>query len=150
DTYFLSSYFYRAERFKAPESLERIDNGRWTLLVQFQNNFSLLSDRSLTANLNFTYVSPVSMGNSRQEGYKEWELSLKKNLWDKKVNVSLAVSDIFNQFQLHNTRRYDNQFNISFYRPDSRILTLGLRYNFGNMGIKDNYKSKGTDEDDRL
>ena len=150
DTYLLSSYFYAAERFKVPESLEMIDHGRWTLFLQFQNNFSLLSDRSLTANINFTYVSPIIVGNSRQEEYKLWDLSLKKNIWGKKATVSLAVSDIFNQFRLHNTRNYDDQYNISFYRPDSRMLTLGFRYNFGNMGIKNNYKSKGTDEDDRL
>src|SRR5690606_7043328 len=150
DTYLLSSYFYAAERFKVPESLERIDHGRWTFFLQFQNNFSLLSDRSLTANINFSYVSPIIVGNSRQEEYKLWDLSLKKNMWDKKVTVSLTVSDIFNQFQLHNMRKYGDQYNISIYRPDSRMLTLGFRYNFGNMGIKNNSKSKGTDEDDRL
>jgi len=149
-TYFLASYFYAAERFKVQESMERIDNGMWTFFMQFQNNFSLLSDRSLTANINFSYVSPIIVANSRQEEYKLWDLSLKKSMWGKKVSVSLAVSDIFNQFQLHNSRKYDNQNNISFYRPDSRMLTLGFRYNIGNMGIKNNYKSKGTDEDDRL
>jgi hypothetical protein len=150
DTYLLSSYFYAAERFKVPGSTESIDNGMWTFFMQFQNNFSLLSDKSLTANLSFSYVSPIITANSKQEGYRFWDLSLKKNMLGKKLIVSLAVSDIFNQFQLHNTRRYDNQYNISFYKPDSRVLTFGLRYNFGNMGIKDNYKSKRTDEDDRL
>lgn len=150
DTYLLTSYFYAAERFAIPENKEVIDSGRWTFFTQFQNNFTLLRDRSLTASLNFTYVSPIVVGNSRQEEYKEWELSLKKNLWGKKVAISLNLSDIFDQFELLNTRRYNDQYNISLYKPDSRLLTLGLRYNFGNMGIKDNQKSKGTDEDNRL
>ena len=151
NTYFLSSYFYRAERFMLRESGGEIrDNGRWTFLMQFNNDISLLRDRSLTANINFTYVSPIAMGNSKQEEYKQWGLSVKKDLWGKKVDISLSVSDIFNQFQLHNARRYDDQYNTSLYDPDSRRLTLGLRYNFGNMGLKSNYKSKGTDEEDRL
>lgn len=150
DTYFLSSYFYAAERFNDRDSMTKIDNGLWTLLLQFKNNFTFLADRSLTANLNFTYVSPIAVGNSRQEEYKDWEIAIKKNIWGNKANISITLSDPFNQFKLHNTRNYGSQYNISFYRPDSRTLSLGFRYNFGNMKIKDNYKYKDTEERDRL
>nr|WP_285903384.1 outer membrane beta-barrel family protein [Arenibacter sp. H213] len=150
DTYFLSSYFYAADRFNDRDTRSKIDNGMWTLLLQFQNNFTFLEDRSLTANLNFTYVSPIVVGNSKQEEYKEWEVAIKKNIWGKKANVSLTVSDLFNQFKLYNTRNYGDQYNISLYRPDSRTLTLGFRYNFGNMKINSNYKDKDTEERDRL
>ncbi|WP_150452704.1 outer membrane beta-barrel protein, partial [Arenibacter lacus] len=113
-------------------------------------NFTFLEDSSLSANLNYTYVSPVVIGNSRQEAYNIWELAVKKNLWDKKATLSLSINDLFNQLELHNTRNYGNQHNISYYRPDSRTITVGFRYNFGNMGIKNNYKYKGTAERDRL
>ncbi|WP_140157698.1 outer membrane beta-barrel family protein [Arenibacter amylolyticus] len=150
DTYFLSSYFYASERFMDRDATTSIDNNMWTLLVQFKNNFTFLEDSSLSANLNYTYVSPVVIGNSRQEAYNIWELAVKKNLWDKKATLSLSINDLFNQLELHNTRNYGNQHNISYYRPDSRTITVGFRYNFGNMGIKNNYKYKGTAERDRL
>lgn len=150
DTYFLSSYFYGAERFTDIQSQNKIDQGLWTLLLQFSNNLTFLEDRSLTANIDFSYVSPVITGNSRQEFYNEWGITLKKNVWGKKGTVTMGVTDIFRQFKLRNTRKYDNQFNISIYKPDARIFSLGFRYNFGNMKIRDNYKSKDTDERDRL
>ncbi|MCK0144042.1 outer membrane beta-barrel protein [Arenibacter sp. F26102] len=150
DTYFLSSYYYGTERFTDILSLQSLDQGLWTLLLQFNNNFTLLEDRSLTASLNYSYVSPIVIGNSRQEYYNEWGISLKKNIWGKKGTITMGLTDIFKQFKLKNTRKYGNQDNISIYRPNGRIFSLGFRYNFGNMKIRDNYKSKDTDERDRL
>ncbi|MCK0189712.1 outer membrane beta-barrel family protein [Arenibacter sp. F20364] len=150
DTYFLSSYYYGTERFTDILSQQTLDQGLWTLLLQFNNNFTMLEDKSLTASLNYTYVSPIVLGNSRQEYYNEWGISIKKNIWGKKASVTMGLTDIFKQFKLKNTRKYGNQDNISIYRPNGRIFSVGFRYNFGNMKIRDNYKSKDTDERDRL
>ena len=150
DTYFLSSYYYGTERFTDILSQQSLDQGLWTLLLQFNNNFTMLEDRSLTASLNYTYVSPIVIGNSRQEYYNEWAISLKKNIWGKKGTITMGLTDIFKQFKLKNTRKYGNQDNISIYRPNGRIFSLGFRYNFGNMKIRDNSKPKETDERDRL
>ncbi|CAN0479304.1 unnamed protein product, partial [Scytosiphon promiscuus] len=150
DTYFLSSYYYGAERFTDILSQQSLDQGQWTLLVQLNNNFTLLEDRSLTASLNYSYVSPIVIGNSRQEYYNEWGISVKKNIWGKKGTITMGLSDILKQFKLTNTRKYGNQDNTSIYKPDGRVFSLGFRYNFGNMKIRDNYKSKDTDERDRL
>ena len=150
DTYFLSSYYYGAERFTDILSQQSLDQGQWTLLIQLNNNFTLLEDRSLTASLNYSYVSPIVIGNSRQEYYNEWGISLKKNIWGKKGTITMGLTDVLKQFKLTNTRKYGNQDNTSIYKPDGRVFSLGFRYNFGNMKIRDNYKSKDTDERDRL
>lgn len=150
DIYFLSSYYYGAERFTDILSQQTLDQGQWTLLIQLNNNFTFLEDRSLTASLNYSYVSPIIIGNSKQEYYNEWGISLKKNIWGKKASITMGLSDILKQFKLTNTRKYGNQDNISIYKPDGRVFSLGFRYNFGNMKIRDNYKSKDTDERDRL
>lgn len=150
DTYLLTSYFHASERFTDRDTQMKMENSLWTLLLQFNNNFTFLEDRSLTANLSFTYVSPIIDGNSKQEAYKLWEFALKKNIWGKKANISLTLNDVFNELKLRTTRNYGDQYNMSFYRPDSRTITLGFRYNFGNMRIEDNYKYKDTDERDRL
>ncbi|MEZ4968425.1 MAG: outer membrane beta-barrel family protein [Flavobacteriaceae bacterium] len=150
DIYFLSSYYYGAERFTDILSQQTLDQGQWTLLMQLNNNFTFLEDRSLTASLNYSYVSPIVIGNSKQEYYNEWGISLRKNIWDKKASITMGLSDILKQFKLTNTRKYGNQDNVSIYKPDGRVFSLGFRYNFGNIKIKDNYKSKDTDERDRL
>ncbi|SHJ75089.1 Outer membrane receptor proteins, mostly Fe transport [Arenibacter nanhaiticus] len=150
DTYFLASYFYSAERFVDLDSQQKIDQGLWTLLVKWNNNFSLLKDKSLSGNINFMYVSPIIRGNSRQEKYNEWEISLKKTVFGKRGILSMGLTDVFKQFNLRNTRKYGNQYNTSVYRPDGRIFSLGFRYKFGNLGIKDNYRSKNVEERNRL
>ncbi|NKI27944.1 TonB-dependent receptor [Arenibacter sp. 6A1] len=150
DTYFLASYFYSAERFVDLDSQQKIDQGLWTLLVKWNNNFSLLKDRSLSGNINFMYVSPIIRGNSRQERYNEWEISLKKTVFGKRGVISMGLTDVFKQFTLRNTRKYGNHYNTSVYRPDGRIFSLGFRYKFGNLGIKDNYRSKNVEERNRL
>ena len=65
-------------------------------------------------------------------------------------DIDIPEVDILKQFKLTNTRKYGNQDNTSIYKPDGRVFSLGFRYNFGNMRIRDNYKSKDTDERDRL
>jgi len=150
DTYFLSSYYYGAERFTDIQTQQSLDQGQWTLLIQLNNNFTLLEDRSLTASLNYSYVSPIVIGNSRQEYYNEWGISLKKNIWKKKGTITMGLTDVLKQFKLKNTRKYGNQDNTSIYKPDGRVFSLGFRYNFGNVKIRDNHKSKDTDERNRL
>jgi len=60
------------------------------------------------------------------------------------------LTDIFKQFKLRNTRKFGNQDNISIYRPNGRIFSIGFRYNFGNMKIHTNYKSQDNEERGRL
>ncbi|MGB5818779.1 MAG: outer membrane beta-barrel family protein [Saonia sp.] len=150
DIYVLSSYFYGAERFIDVGSGQRIDNGLWTLLLKINNNFAFLKDKSLSAGLNFTYVSPVIRGNSEQESYNELEISLRKTIWNKKGTISMGLSDAFKQFRLFNTRRFLDQDNTSLYRPEGRLFTLGFRYKFGNLRIRDNKKKKNVEERRRL
>jgi len=150
DTYFLSSYYFGTERFSDILTGQTLDQGLWTLLLQFNNNFTMLEDKSLTASLNYTYVSPVIIGNSKQEYYNEWGISLRKNIWNKKGTLTMGLTDIFKQFKLRNTRKFGNQDNISIYRPNGRIFSIGFRYNFGNMKIHTNYKSQDNEERGRL
>lgn len=150
DLYVLSSYFYGAERFVDIGSGQKIDNGLWTLLLKVNNSFSFLKDRSLSAGLNFSYVSSIIRGNSKQDSYRELGLSLRKTIWKRKGTISMGLSDVFRQFRIFSARRFLDQNNTSLYRPERRLFNLGFRYKFGDLKIRDNRKSKNTEERRRL
>lgn len=148
--YFLASTAYIESNFTDLESGQLVQNGLWNSYIRANSGFSFLNDKSLKADVSLLYSSPVIQGNSRQEDYSKLGITLRKTLWDSKGSISLGVDDILNESNLFNTRKYLNQNNTSYYRPESRLLVLGFRYKFGNTRIRTNKKSKKVDERNRI
>jgi len=144
------SIYDRTYRFMDSQTQNLISNGRLTWLLRFNNSFTFLQDKSLFADLGFFYHARNPVANTIQTNRSELTLTLRKSLWDKKASVSLGVVDIFNQGPVISARKYSDQDNFSDYRFESRLLTFGFRYRFGNTGIKDNKKSKNQAERRRL
>ena len=132
------------------DSGQLVENGLWNSYIRSNSGFSFLSDKSLKADVSLLYSSPVVQGNSRQEDYCRLGITFRKTLWDKKGSISLGVDDILNEASLFNTRKFLNQNNTSYYRPESRLLVLGFRYKFGNTKIRTNKKSKKVEERNRI
>lgn len=150
DLYVLTSFYQNGFEFPDADSGQLIKNERFTWFLQTYNSFSFLADKSLLADVGFTIFSPLALGNSEQDGYSELGITLRKSFWNKSITLSAGIQDIFNQGNLLNTRRFLNQDNSTLYRPENRLLTLGIRYKFGNTKIKDNKKSKNLEERNRL
>ena len=149
-SYLSFSYYYKENRFTDIYSQQLLDNGLWTWYVRANNGFTLLNDKSLLLDIDFTYFSRLAVGNSRQDPYSKLGIALRKTLWNKKTSISIGVDDIFNQGNLFNVRQFNNQYNTSLSRRENRLFTLGFRYKFGNVAIKNNKKSKSIDERDRI
>lgn len=148
--YFMASTAYIESNFTDLDSGQLVENGLWNTYIRSNSGFSFLSDKSLKADVSLLYSSPVIQGNSRQEDYSKLGITLQKSLWDKKGSISLGVDDIFNDSRLFNTRKFLNQDNTSYYRPESRLVVLGFRYKFGNTRIRTNKKSKKVEERNRI
>ena len=136
--------------FNTLDSSETVENQIFGGLLESTQSFTFLEDGSLTADLNFFYLPPSLYQNQRIDSFGAINLALRKTIWDRQASISLGVQDIFNQGNQFSTRDYLNQRGTSLQRQENRLLVLGLRYKFGNTKIRDNYKSKGTDERDRL
>lgn len=149
-SYFSLSYFHRENRFIDIESGQLVDNGLWTWSIRTNNGFTFLEDRSLMADLDFVYFSPILVGNSKQDAYSKLGITFRKTLWDNRASISVGVEDIFNQGDLFNTRQFLDQYNTSLARRENRLFTFGFRYKFGNVKIRDNKKSRRVDERSRL
>jgi len=148
--YFLASTAYIESNFTDLDSSQLVENGLWNSYIRANSGFSFLNDKSLKADVSLLYSSPVIQGNSRQEDYSKIGITFQKTLWDKKGSLSLGVSDIFNESNLFNTRKFLNQNNTSSFRPESRLVVLGFRYKFGNTRIRTNKKSKKVEERNRI
>ena len=149
-SYALLSYFNRENSFMDLETGELFVNTIWSGLLRLRNSFTLLEDKSLFIDVNYSYYAPTFQGNARQEALSRVGFVFRKTLWDKNASISLSAEDIFNRGNYFYTRRYANQNNTSSSRRETRLLVLGFRYKFGNTRIKDNQKRKGVDERKRI
>lgn len=148
--FLVASFFDEKLTFNNLGTNRLVENQMFTWLVSTSNAFTFLRDKSLTADLTFLYTGPKLSQNLRYDGFGSLSLLFRKTLWNKKASISLGVEDIFNQGNEFSTRNYLDQSGTSLLRSENRLLVLGLRYKFGNTKIRDNYKSKSTDEGDRL
>ncbi|SIQ02869.1 TonB-dependent receptor [Maribacter ulvicola] len=148
--YALVSHFHDRDSFTDLNTNTIIENSIWTTLIRANNYFTLLKDKSLFADITYTYYSPSIRGNAYNEPLSKFGLSFRKTFWNKDASISLSVEDIFNNGTINSTRNYLDQKNTTSTRNETRLLVLGLRYKFGNTKIRDNTKKKSTDEGKRL
>ena len=148
--YFLVSQYYNQNKFVDVTTNAIIDNSTWTTYLRVNNYFTLLKDESLYADMAFTYISPYVQGNASFRAYSKLGINFRKTFWNKDASISIGVEDIFNKGNIYSTRNYLEQNNSTSTRRENRLFVLGFRYKFGNTKIRDNSKSKSTDENNRL
>lgn len=148
--YVMASFFNDKAVFENLGTDALVENRLFSWFVRTSNGFTFLEDKSLTADLTFYYTGPLLSQNAKFDGFGALGLSLRKTVWNKKASISMGIEDIFNQGNEFNIRNYLDQSGTSLRRAENRLLVLGFRYKFGNTKIRDNYKSKNVDEQDRL
>ena len=149
----LLSVFHDEDHFIALEdNNEQLVNGRWVSYISFNNYFTFLKDKSLTADLWLYYMSPVSWGGTgTQSELRSVNLGLTKTFLDKKATLTLQANDIFNTFgKLTVKNKYLSQRHVkaSFY--DEQAIGLRFTYKFGNSGLTNNQKDINLEEKDRI
>src|SRR6056297_189275 len=149
-SYVLFHYYYKENIFTDLETGQLQDNNAWITYVRSTQSYAFLEDRSLFADITFSYMSPTVVGNSERDAISQLGFYVRKTLWNKKASISLTVDDIFNQGNLFFTRQYLNQDNSSSVREENRLVIFGFRYSFGNTKIRNNKKRKNTDERSRI
>lgn len=147
-----TSTFYLANEFYATQGTqEKYTNDTFGQYVFVTNQFTLSKDRSFTADLTGRYISNFVFGNRYFKNQNFVNISFRKDLWNKRANLTVGVDDVFNT--LHNTAsvsRFYNQDNYFYANAEYRLFRVGFKYNFGNARLRDNNKQIKTDEGDRL
>jgi len=142
-----STYNYRDTGTISGTTLQR---DRWANFSNLTSNLSLLKDKSLTASLSIYYLGKNIQGfqivNTRWDTF----LTVSKTLFKDKGSISLSFSDLINKQDFSRSLNFLDQSSNIFNDIDSRYITLGFRYKFGNTKLSSNERSTSKEEIDRL
>jgi len=125
-------------------------NSSFGFYAQVYSNFTLSKDGTLTSDLNATYISNLISGSLDYNNQFICSVSFRKSLWSNRATISAGIDDIFNTYNVPVTSRYYNQDNSYFAMPESRMVRLGFKYNFGNYKLKNQNNQNTIDEENRL
>jgi len=115
-----------------------------------QENFSwtaseivnVILGRTLSAQITGKYSAPQIMAQGIQGEQYSVDFGLRQTFFDKKINVSLTVSDVFNSRRTITDLEGTNFTEQSYSNPHGRTFGIKLSYNFGNMMPKKTDKMK--------
>src|SRR5690606_16465538 len=101
--------------------------------LQLRNNHSFDITPSFSAEASVNYQSPLVY--SIYHIGMRWSIDagLSKSFYNKKANLKLSVSDIFNTRTWDVKTSYTNLNVLVNQRPETRVARLTFTYNFGNM-----------------
>lgn len=151
DLYVYSSLFYYENRFEALESNDQLyTTDKWSVYLQMVNYFSFLKDKTLTADVMLTYISPLVDGPSETSTRAGLDINIRKTFWDNRASLTIGVTDIFNGQNFMQTTKYLNQDILLNSRMENRLFTLGFNYKFGNFRLQTNKKDIESTERERL
>lgn len=146
-----TSTFYDEVQFFAIESNNAlVTNNRISNYTYISNSFSLLKDKSLSADITWFYISPIVQASTDVTSRQTLSLSLVKKFLKNKWVASLQFNDIYNKGNFETKTQYLNQDNFYKARFETQTFKIGLRYNFGNQGLSTNQKSIEAEEKERL
>ncbi|WP_336127485.1 outer membrane beta-barrel family protein [Mesoflavibacter sp. CH_XMU1422-2] len=146
--YFVTSFYNIQEEAFLDNQIVKQD--QWSNYSVLSNDFSLLKDKSLSANFTVIYTSKNLQGFKTVDGRLISDLSISKKLFKDKATLSLAFADLFNKQDFTVRTKYGRQDNYNFHNQDNRYVKLGFNYKFGNTSLQTNERTKDKKERDRL
>lgn len=102
------------------------------------NRINLAEDRTLSMDVDVSYISSILFGTYEWGGSFASNLSFNKSLWDRRAQLTLKLTDIFNTQNQRMSTRYLNQDNSYLALPETRTISVGFTYNFGNFRLENN------------
>jgi hypothetical protein len=149
--YVLSSLFYNENNFFALDNnSELLQNNNWNLYAQIINYFSFLEDKSLTADVSLSFITPYIEGPRTISNRTGFDINLRKSLWKNRASVSIGVLDVFNTQNFSTKIKYLDQDVNMKSSMENRLFTFGFNYKFGNFKLNDNKKEIDTKERERI
>ncbi|RNL52137.1 hypothetical protein D7004_11160 [Pedobacter jejuensis] len=140
--------FYKADLSKY-NGLASINRGGAGFNGYISNTFNLGKNWKAGLSSWFNYASRSSIYSTK--AIYSVDLSLKKSFMDDKLNLNLALRDVFNTQRWEQTAIIGQIDQTNSRKWESRGLYVGLNYNFGNKKVKSIGTDKGkTEEQERI
>ena len=123
-----SYYYYEVEDLTGETSGLRSSNN-WD--TRAMTTFKLPTNTRIQ--VNFSYESPSASAQGRREGYHYTDITVRQDFFDKKLNATLRVSDLFGT-RIEESYVYgDNLYEFEREIPESRVVTFTLSYRLNNF-----------------
>lgn len=134
-----ASLFYMENETKAIQSgnVDVVSSTTGFYLNSF-NRFNMSEDRTLSMDIDVSYLSSILFGTYEWGGSFVTNVSFNKSIWKRRAQLTLAFNDIFSTQNQRMDTRYLNQDNNYLALPETRTVTLGFTYNFGNFRLENN------------
>jgi hypothetical protein len=131
-----TSLFYMENETRAVQSggVDVVNSTTGFYLNSF-NRFNLADNRTLSMDVDITYLSSILFGTYEWGDSLGVNMSFNKSLWNRRAQLSLAFTDIFRTQNQRMTTRYLNQDNYYLSLPETRTVSVGFTYNFGNFRL---------------
>lgn len=142
NAYYAASYYNKGVSNQIPQ------NGI-TFSYYSQNTFTINKEKTLNVFINWFHELPNKEDNTKYFAYKTLSTGVKANLLNRKLNLNLTISDLFNtgkssgiMYYTNNIQTYNNTWN-------SRRLTLSASYTFGDNSNKKSIKEASFEDKTR-
>lgn len=134
--------------FKADRPEANLDYGQYALQLNSNHSFTILP--TLTAEATLNYQSGLRYSIYKIGSSWSTDLGVSKSLKDKRANVKLSVSDIFNTRTQHVSTQYSNLNATIDQKRETRVFRLSFSYNFGNTKISGPRQASKSEEQRRV
>lgn len=111
------------------------------------NRLNMSNDRTLSMDVDVTYISSLLFGTYEWGGSFITNVSFNKSLWKRRAQLTLALTDIFSTQNQRLSTRYLNQDNNYLALPETRTISVGFTYNFGNFRLENNEVTRPEEEE---
>jgi len=140
-----TTFSYFRTIMEGTEGDQEISNSNYSWTAKLNSSISLM--KNLDIQVIGNYRAPMVQLQGTMEAMYFADLAMKKDIFKKKASISLRFSDIFKTQQFNMKRNAEN-YSIDMLRGrDSRSVSLGFTYRFGNV-TKVKEKKKPSDNND--
>lgn len=135
--------------FRSPDLRgQNLNTGRVALQVNSQHKFII--SPTITAELVGDYTSPIEYGTLKISAQYGIDAGISKSFLNKKANIKLALSDVFDTRQQKITSGYEGLNYNLIQKNETRIGRVTLSYRFGRSEIKpERRRSTGLEDEQR-
>ncbi|SHM61763.1 TonB-dependent receptor domain-containing protein [Chryseobacterium polytrichastri] len=125
-------------------------NKVWNWGSDVSTSFTLQKSSDWKLEVGHRYNSPAIQGTFRISSSSATYLVMNKKFFNKKLEGSLMVNDIFKTSKEKISTKYGNQDNYFLDYRDTQNFIISLKFNFGNQAVKNVKAIKKADEQDRM
>ncbi|WP_438968653.1 outer membrane beta-barrel family protein [Nonlabens sp.] len=133
-----SLFYMENETNAAPSGNIDVVTSTTGFFVNSFNRLNISNNRALSMDVDVTYISSLLLGTCEWGGSFITNVSFNKSLWKRRAQLTLALTDIFSTQNQQLTTRYLNQDNNYLALPETRTISIGFTYNFGNFRLENN------------